>query len=283
MPRTFSAFGDRCFSVCGPRLWNALPPHIKDAKSTNQFKVLLKTYFFKQAYSRWLVSHCAHFACQLVLFFFTFVSLLVFFFTQVYNMPTIVYQNFGCLWLSVLLFHVVELHLFCKAPLICYLAGNVAIQMTALLLLLLHFGQRAKAGPQQLTANQQIANKLIANKLTANNADWLKRAILNLFLLSPKPSSLNSHFVTKSLRWNQWRNHCNEIVASRSVSRGQLAWLGQSYATAIRVSHCNKITVHEFTLSNNIQSFIHTVQQSPNFGILKRSANMYSSVLVRTV
>ena len=27
VPRTFSAFGDRCFSVCGPRLWNALPPH----------------------------------------------------------------------------------------------------------------------------------------------------------------------------------------------------------------------------------------------------------------
>ena len=45
-------FSDRCFSVCGPRLWNALPPHIKDAESTNQFKVLLKTYFFKQAYSR---------------------------------------------------------------------------------------------------------------------------------------------------------------------------------------------------------------------------------------
>ena len=52
VPRTFSAFGDRCFSVCGPRLWNALPPYIKDAEYSNQFKVLLKTYFFKQAYSR---------------------------------------------------------------------------------------------------------------------------------------------------------------------------------------------------------------------------------------
>ena len=36
-----------------------------------------------------------------------------------------------------LLFHVVELNFFCKAPLICYLAGNGAIQMTTLLLLLL--------------------------------------------------------------------------------------------------------------------------------------------------
>ena len=38
-----------------------------------------------------------------------------------------------------LLFHVVELYLFCKAPLICYLAGNGAIQMTTLLLLLLYY------------------------------------------------------------------------------------------------------------------------------------------------
>ena len=52
LPRTFSAFGDRWFSACGPLLWNALPPHIKDAESTNQFKVLLKTYFFKQTYLR---------------------------------------------------------------------------------------------------------------------------------------------------------------------------------------------------------------------------------------
>ena len=52
VPRTFSAFGDRCFSACGPSLWNALPPYIKDAEYSNQFEVLLKTYFFKQAYSR---------------------------------------------------------------------------------------------------------------------------------------------------------------------------------------------------------------------------------------
>ena len=40
-------------------------------------------------------------------------------------------------------------------------------------------------------------------QLTADNADWLKRAILNIFLLSPEPSCLNPHFVTKSLRRNQ--------------------------------------------------------------------------------
>ena len=52
----------------------------------------------------------------------------------------------------------------------------------------------------KLTANQLTANKLTANKLTANNVDWLRRAILNIFLLSPEPSCPNLHFVTKSLR-----------------------------------------------------------------------------------
>ena len=68
-------------------------------------------------------------------------------------------------------------------------------------------------------------------QLTSDNADWLKRAILNLFLLSPEPSCPNPHFVTKSLR----RNHCNEIVASRSVCsrsvcRGQLTCLAATVA-----------------------------------------------------
>ena len=53
-------------------------------------------------------------------------------------------------------------------------------------------------GPRQLTANQ-----LTASKLTADNADWLKRVILKIFLLSPEPSCPNPHFVTKSLQRNQ--------------------------------------------------------------------------------
>ena len=60
-------------------------------------------------------------------------------------------------------------------------------------------------------------DKLTASKLTADNADWLKRAILNIFLLSPEPSCPNPHFMTKSLRRNQRWHHSNEIVASQSV------------------------------------------------------------------
>ena len=75
-------------------------------------------------------------------------------------------------------------------------------------------------------------DKLAANQLTANNADGLRRANLNIFLLSPEPSCPNPHLVTKSLR----RNHCNEIVALRSVCswsvcRGQWTWLNKVWDT----------------------------------------------------
>ena len=42
----FSAFGDCCFSVSGPRLWNALPPHVKDAESTKSIQSSAKNTFF---------------------------------------------------------------------------------------------------------------------------------------------------------------------------------------------------------------------------------------------
>ena len=48
VPCSSSKFGDRRFSVSGPRLWNDLPTYIKNAESLTQFKTLLKTYFFTQ-------------------------------------------------------------------------------------------------------------------------------------------------------------------------------------------------------------------------------------------
>ena len=50
VPRSFSKFGDRRFSVSGPRLWNDLPTYINNAESLTQFKALLKTYFFTQVF-----------------------------------------------------------------------------------------------------------------------------------------------------------------------------------------------------------------------------------------
>ena len=50
VPRSFSKFGDRRFSVSGPRLWNDLPTFIKNAESLTQIKTLLKIYFFTQMF-----------------------------------------------------------------------------------------------------------------------------------------------------------------------------------------------------------------------------------------
>ena len=38
--------GDRAFSVCGPRLWNALPIRLRLVEELEDFKKDLKTYLF---------------------------------------------------------------------------------------------------------------------------------------------------------------------------------------------------------------------------------------------
>ena len=44
-------YGDRSFSVAGPRLWNALPDDIRLCQSLDTFKRMLKTHLFKEAYN----------------------------------------------------------------------------------------------------------------------------------------------------------------------------------------------------------------------------------------
>lgn len=52
VPRTkLSQKGDRAFGVVAPKLWNSLPPHVRDADSVHVFKVQLKTHLFEMAYS----------------------------------------------------------------------------------------------------------------------------------------------------------------------------------------------------------------------------------------
>src|SRR5688572_6474258 len=48
--RMRTRFGDRAFSVSGPRCWNSLPPTIRSANSVDSFKSQLKTYLFSKAY-----------------------------------------------------------------------------------------------------------------------------------------------------------------------------------------------------------------------------------------
>ena len=44
-PRTRLKYGDRAFSISAPRLWNALPQHLKDSTSCQAFKKCLKHNF----------------------------------------------------------------------------------------------------------------------------------------------------------------------------------------------------------------------------------------------
>ena len=53
-PVSNRTFGDRAFSFCAPRLWNALPPTIRESPSVDCFKSCLKTYLFKQSYCAYL-------------------------------------------------------------------------------------------------------------------------------------------------------------------------------------------------------------------------------------
>ena len=46
--RTWTQFGKRAFSVCGPSIWNQIPPHIRNLHSVPAFRKPLKTYLFSE-------------------------------------------------------------------------------------------------------------------------------------------------------------------------------------------------------------------------------------------
>ena len=47
VPRTSTPYGDRAFSSCAPKLWNALPLHIRSSNSINYFRKQLKHHLFE--------------------------------------------------------------------------------------------------------------------------------------------------------------------------------------------------------------------------------------------
>jgi len=47
VPRTRTTFGDRSFTVAGPRLWNSLPATLRQINSYGQFRRHLKTHLFR--------------------------------------------------------------------------------------------------------------------------------------------------------------------------------------------------------------------------------------------
>ena len=48
-PRREGLYGSRALSVCGPKLWNALPRSLRLETSTDDFKKSLKTFLFSNA------------------------------------------------------------------------------------------------------------------------------------------------------------------------------------------------------------------------------------------
>ena len=54
VPRSrLKTYGDRAFSIAGPKLWNDLPLEIRKCASVATFKQSLKTFLFKLAYRLW--------------------------------------------------------------------------------------------------------------------------------------------------------------------------------------------------------------------------------------
>ena len=47
VPRTSTPYGDRAFSSCAPKLWNALPLYIRSSNSINYFRKQLKHHLFE--------------------------------------------------------------------------------------------------------------------------------------------------------------------------------------------------------------------------------------------
>ena len=49
--RTRTQFGRRAFSVCGPDVWNSLPPSVRTVDSNSSFRLPIKTHLFQLAFN----------------------------------------------------------------------------------------------------------------------------------------------------------------------------------------------------------------------------------------
>jgi len=51
VPRTYTVYASRSFSVCAPVVWNSLPPEIQLCSCLKPFKSKLKTFLFRRAFN----------------------------------------------------------------------------------------------------------------------------------------------------------------------------------------------------------------------------------------
>ena len=52
---TTSSYGDRCFAIAAPKLWNSFPMCVKSSNNLIQFKKQLKTFLFNKSYEHNLI------------------------------------------------------------------------------------------------------------------------------------------------------------------------------------------------------------------------------------
>ncbi len=64
--------GDRAFAVTAPKLWNNLPPYVRQAQTLAVFKCSLKTYFYSLAFNSVWELFCVSGQCYYLLLFFCY-------------------------------------------------------------------------------------------------------------------------------------------------------------------------------------------------------------------
>jgi len=58
VPHTRTKFGDRAFSIAGPKTWNNLPQSVRSADCLDSFKQKIKFYLFNSCFNVWIVYAC---------------------------------------------------------------------------------------------------------------------------------------------------------------------------------------------------------------------------------
>ena len=58
---SLKSYGDRRFSIAGPKLWNSIPASLRNADFLNFFKKHFKTYLFHQAFFKFINRFLFHF------------------------------------------------------------------------------------------------------------------------------------------------------------------------------------------------------------------------------
>ena len=74
VPRTRNSFGDRSFGAAGPRVWNTLPPHLRQDMNFARFQHKLKIFLFGNQATK---SHrdCCYYAPQKYSYLLTYLCL----------------------------------------------------------------------------------------------------------------------------------------------------------------------------------------------------------------